>query len=53
MALFCAGIRRDSVSFLKFPFFSHVQVFSCQISSVCSLKQLFFFPFLFPYYIFF
>ena len=26
-ALFCAAIRRDSVSFLKFPFFSHVQVF--------------------------
>ena len=29
MALFCAGIRRDSVSLLKFPFLSHVQVLSC------------------------
>ena len=26
MALFCAAIRRDSVSLLKFPFLSHVQV---------------------------
>ena len=29
MASFCAAIRRDSVSLLKFPFVSHVQVFSC------------------------
>ena len=28
MALSCATIRRDSVSLLKFPFLSHVQVFS-------------------------
>ena len=27
MALSCAAIRRDSVSLLKFPFLSHVQVF--------------------------
>ena len=27
MALFCAAIRRDSVSLLKFPFLSQVQVF--------------------------
>ena len=26
MALFCTAIRRDSVSLLKFPFFSHIQV---------------------------
>ena len=31
MALFCAAIRRDSVSLLKFPFLSHVQVFSYEI----------------------
>ena len=37
MALFCA-IRRDSVSLLKFPFLSYVQVFSCEISTVCRLK---------------
>ena len=26
MALSCAAIRRDSISLLKFPFLSHVQV---------------------------
>ena len=26
-ALFCAAIRRDSVSLSRFPFLSHVQVF--------------------------
>ena len=31
MALSCAAIRRDSVSLLKFPFLSHVQVLSCEI----------------------
>ena len=31
MVLFCAAIRRDSVSLLRFPFLSHVQVFSCEI----------------------
>ena len=49
MALLCAAIRRDSVSFLKFPFLSHVQVFSCEMSFISRLKS-FFFPFLFPYY---
>ena len=29
MALFCAAIRRDSVSLLKFLFLSHIHVFSC------------------------
>ena len=31
MVLFCVAIRRDSVSLLKFPFLSHVQVFSCEM----------------------
>ena len=31
MTLFCAAIRRDSVSLLRFPFLSHVQVFSCEM----------------------
>ena len=38
MALFCAAIRRDSVYILRFPFLSHVQVFSCEILFVCRLK---------------
>ena len=38
MALFCAAIRRDSVSLLRFLFLCHVQVFSCEISLVCRLK---------------
>ena len=38
MALFCAAIRRESVSLLGFPFLSHVQVFLYEISSVCRLK---------------
>ena len=31
MALFWAAIKRDSVSLLRFPFLSHVQVFSCEM----------------------
>ena len=31
MALSCAAIRRDSVSLLKFPFRSQVQVFWCEM----------------------
>ena len=38
MVLLCAAIRRDSVSLLRFPFHSHVQVFLCEILSVCLLK---------------
>ena len=38
MALFCAAIRRDLVSLLKFPFHRHFLVFSCEISSVCRSK---------------
>ena len=50
MVSFCAAIRRDSVSLLKFPFLSYVQVFSCKIPKQKLLEisiQLFFFPFLF------
>ena len=40
MALFCAAIIiRGSVSFLRFPFLSHVHVFSCDISLVILLKR--------------
>ena len=42
-------IRRDSDYLLKFPFLSHIHVFSCEMSLVTSLKksiELFFFPFL-------
>ena len=35
MALFCAAIRKDAGSLLKFPFLSHIQVFSCEILSAC------------------
>ena len=31
---FLYAIRRDSISLLKFPFFSHVQIFSCVISRI-------------------
>ena len=31
MALFCAAIRRESVSLLRLPFLSHVQVLSCEM----------------------
>ena len=40
MALFCAAIRRDSVSLLKFPFLSHVHVLSCEMLFISHLKQL-------------
>ena len=49
MALVCAGIRRDSVSLLRFPFLSHVQVFLRKISLVCRFK----FPYNCIYYHFF
>ena len=47
MAFFCVVIRRNSVSLLLFPFLSHVQVFSCEISLVF---RLFFLPLLFSIY---
>ena len=39
MALFIATIRRDSVSLLKFPFLSHVQVLSCEMLFISRLKR--------------
>ena len=39
MALFCAAIRRDSVSLLKFPFLCQVQVFSCEMLFISRLKH--------------
>ena len=41
MVLFCAVIRRDSVSLLRFPFFSYIQVFLCEMLLICSLKCLY------------
>ena len=38
--LFCAAISRDSVSLLKFPFLSHVQVLSCEMLFISRLKCL-------------
>ena len=39
MALFCAAIRRDSVSLLKFPFLSQAQVLSREILFISRLKR--------------
>ena len=39
MALFCAAIRKDSVSRLRFLFLSHVHVFSWEIPLVSHLKR--------------
>ena len=39
MALFCAAIRRHSVSLLKFPFLDYVQVSSCEMLSISRLKR--------------
>ena len=38
MALFCAAIRRDSVSLLMFPFLSPVQVLTCEMLFISRLK---------------
>ena len=39
MMLFCAAIRRDSISLLRFPFHSHVHFFSCAMLLVSHLKR--------------
>ena len=39
MALFCASIKRGSVSLLMFPFLSHVQDFSCEMLLISRLKR--------------
>ena len=38
LALFGAAIRKDSVSLLKFPFLSHVQVFWCEMLFISRLE---------------
>ena len=40
LALFCAAIRWDSVSLLKFPFLHHIQVLSSEILFISRLKFL-------------
>ena len=53
IALFCAAIRRDSVSLFKFFFFFHVHVFLCEMLLISCLKCPYswvFFPFLFSGY---
>ena len=40
MVLFCAAIRRDSVSLLKFSFLNRVKVFSCEMLFISRLKGL-------------
>ena len=39
MALSCAAIRRDSISLLRFPFLSQVQVFWCEMLFISHLKR--------------
>ena len=39
MALFCAAIKRDYVSLLKFPFLSYVRVLSCEMLFISRLKR--------------
>ena len=46
MALSCAAIRRDSVSLLRFPFLSQVQVFWCEMLFIRSLIRVVFLPIL-------
>ena len=39
MALSCAAIRRDSVSLLRLPFLSQLQVLSCEMVFISCLKR--------------
>ena len=51
LALSCDAIRRGSVSLLRYPFLSRVQVFWCEMLFIILFKaaiELFFLPFLFP-----
>ena len=45
MALTCAAVRRDSVSLLRFPFLSQVQVFWCEMLFLifCYIQSFFVF----------
>ena len=38
-ALSCAAVRRDSVSLLKYPFLSHVQILSCEMLFISHLNR--------------
>ena len=40
MALFCATMRRNSVSLLRSPFLCHVQVFLCEISLIIIFQSI-------------
>ena len=40
MALYCAAVRRDAVSFLKFPFLCYVQVISREIIIIIIIHSL-------------
>ena len=40
IALFCAAIRKNSVSLLRFPFLSHVHVFSWEMLLISRLKRV-------------
>ena len=50
MALFCAAVRRDSVSLLRFPFLSHVHVFSCDMLLISRLKRPYNYYYYYYYY---
>ena len=39
MELFCAALRRDSVSLLKFSFLSHVRVLLCEMLFISPLER--------------
>ena len=39
MVLFCPAIRRDSLSRIRFPFLSHIHVFSCKMLLGSRLKR--------------
>ena len=48
-ALFCAAIRRHSVSLLRFPFLNHVHVFSCGMSYVSRLSYYYYYYYYYYY----
>ena len=39
MTLYCAAVRRDSASLLKFPFPCNIRIFSCDMSLISRLKR--------------
>ena len=50
-ALFCAAIRTESVSLLKFPFLSHVQVLSIKMLFIRRLKRPYYYYNYYHYYL--